>query len=392
MSFGGKTRLIRCSWTRSTRGGAGRAARRSRRQLQHQRSGPAADLQPAGGSRSYGIAVGATDLDGRRASASTGATTFAHGARRTAGNSAGVVVALPAASQFDETSLRRGTAKTTPTTATSRERRSRRRGRRRRGVDPGGEPELTNYQVADILKQSASRTTERRTGPAARAAASSMPAPRSSSRQPPSFCVGRDAEHHRRGLLGARRRTGDVADREEPDIRSALGDKRVGDRDFKVKALGDVGAARHAHGIRPVHDHGKTVHLPASAGARSPPRRTATPSTTRRSPSRSRFHIAKAAAQGPHVEAPSSESAKGRPAGAALLLTDRALSRCRRGPRRSSPRRLVAHVDDVQHLVDERARRRVRGSGSSRSDGGRRRRAHRRPAARRATCPTQLPW
>jgi serine protease len=64
---------------------------------------PAADLQPAGGGRSYGIAVGATDVDGRRATFSDWGGHLSMVAPGTYGGTyGGVVVALPTATWFDD--------------------------------------------------------------------------------------------------------------------------------------------------------------------------------------------------------------------------------------------------------------------------------------------------
>jgi subtilisin family serine protease len=120
---------------------------------------PAAELQRSNGERSYGIAVGATDGTGRRASFSNWGghlTLMAPGAYS---RYMGVVAALPAASQLDEMfptwtgegsahyAYLGGTSFASPEVA---------------GVAAlvlAANPELKNYQVADILKQSASRTS-----------------------------------------------------------------------------------------------------------------------------------------------------------------------------------------------------------------------------------------
>ena len=118
---------------------------------------PAADLQQAGGGRSYGIAVGATDVDGRRATFSNWGdhlSIMAPGTYR--GDYTGIVAALPTASWLDDKFF---------TWAD---------GRAHYGYLPGTSfaapivagvaaliwavrPELTNSEVADILKQSAHR-------------------------------------------------------------------------------------------------------------------------------------------------------------------------------------------------------------------------------------------
>jgi subtilisin family serine protease len=120
---------------------------------------PAADLQPAGGGRSYGIAVGATDVDGRRATFSDWGDHLSMVAPGTYGGTyGGVVVALPTASWFDDRNsviwtdddarygYLAGTSFAAPLVT---------------GVAAliwAARPNLTNYDVADILKQSARRT------------------------------------------------------------------------------------------------------------------------------------------------------------------------------------------------------------------------------------------
>ncbi len=124
---------------------------------------PAADLQPSGGGRSYGLAVGASDVDGRLADFSNSGK---HMSLVAPGNSsgscsAGVLVALPTASAWDDIpcfsnwgaaggahyGYIRGTSFSSPEVA---------------GVAAlvwAARPELTNSQVADIIKASARRDT-----------------------------------------------------------------------------------------------------------------------------------------------------------------------------------------------------------------------------------------
>jgi subtilisin family serine protease len=120
---------------------------------------PAADLQPSGGGRSYGLAVGAIDVDGRRATFSDWGkhlSLVAPGTYR--GDHVGVLVALPPASRLDHMGFVTwseaggahygyvpGTSFAAPQVA---------------GVAAliwAARPDLKNYQVADILKQSAHR-------------------------------------------------------------------------------------------------------------------------------------------------------------------------------------------------------------------------------------------
>jgi hypothetical protein len=125
---------------------------------------PAAELQRSGGGRSYGLAVGATDGSGRRASFSTWGSNW--GARLSImapgaySGYTGVVAALPPASPLEDVfptwtddrdaqyAYLGGTSFASPEVA---------------GVAAlvwAANPELENYQVADILKQSASRTAD----------------------------------------------------------------------------------------------------------------------------------------------------------------------------------------------------------------------------------------
>ena len=88
---------------------------------------PAADLQPSGGGRSYGLAVGAIDGTGHRASFSDYGKHLSLVAPGTyGGTNAGVLVALPPASRFDDESSQLAAAPEARTTHTSRARRSRR--------------------------------------------------------------------------------------------------------------------------------------------------------------------------------------------------------------------------------------------------------------------------
>jgi hypothetical protein len=124
-------------------------------------SWPAADLQPSGGGRSYGLAVGATDLAGKLAYFSnSGKHLSLVAAGNYVGTCSGVLVALPPFSRFDESCYSTwpgaggahygyvaGTSFAAPEVA---------------GVAAliwAARPELKNYQVADIIKQSARRDT-----------------------------------------------------------------------------------------------------------------------------------------------------------------------------------------------------------------------------------------
>jgi subtilisin family serine protease len=123
-------------------------------------SWPAADLQATGGGRGYGIAVGASDADRRRAIFSDWGGHLTLVAPGTfAGVNTGLIVAIPKASHFDEQyptwtdengaryASAPGTSFAAPEVA---------------GIAAlilSARPDLTSVQVADILKQSGSRTT-----------------------------------------------------------------------------------------------------------------------------------------------------------------------------------------------------------------------------------------
>jgi subtilisin family serine protease len=121
---------------------------------------PAAALQPSGGGRGYGLAVGATDLDG-------GLAPFSNSGKHLSlvapgnylGSCTGVLVALPPANSFQDVGCSpqwtgagearygylAGTSFAAPEVA---------------GVAAliwAARPELSNYQVADMIKQSARR-------------------------------------------------------------------------------------------------------------------------------------------------------------------------------------------------------------------------------------------
>jgi hypothetical protein len=120
---------------------------------------PAADLQPAGGRRSYGLAVGASNLYGGLASFSNSGQHLSLVAPgEYSGNCTGVLIAIPVVNQFDDScyptwsgaggaryAYAAGTSFSAPEVA---------------GVAAliwAARPTLKNYQVADIIKQSARR-------------------------------------------------------------------------------------------------------------------------------------------------------------------------------------------------------------------------------------------
>jgi subtilisin family serine protease len=120
---------------------------------------PAADLQPFGGARSYGLAVGASDADDRLAYFSNSGnhlSVLAPGSFR--GSCTGVAAALPSTSEFDRScfpiwteagaryAFLAGTSFAAPEVSGTA------------ALMWAARPDLTNYQVADIIKESARRS------------------------------------------------------------------------------------------------------------------------------------------------------------------------------------------------------------------------------------------
>jgi thermitase len=122
---------------------------------------PAADLQPSNGGRSYGLAIGATTFDGHRAAFSDWGKHLSLVAPGVYGGlCSGLLVALPTSSRFDNSCFTTwigdggarygniaGTSFAAPEVT---------------GIAAliwAARPELENYQVADIIKQSARRDT-----------------------------------------------------------------------------------------------------------------------------------------------------------------------------------------------------------------------------------------
>jgi subtilisin family serine protease len=125
-------------------------------------SWPAAALQPSGGGRSFGLAVGASNIDGRLADFSNAGKHLSLVAPGASGDTcSGVLVALPPTNMFEGSycfpqlaqagearyGYLRGTSFAAPEVS---------------GVAAliwAARPTLSNYQVADIIKQSARRNT-----------------------------------------------------------------------------------------------------------------------------------------------------------------------------------------------------------------------------------------
>jgi serine protease len=203
---------------------------------------PAADLQPSGGGRSYGIVAGASDVTGKRASFSdygNHVSLFAPGTY--GGTYAGVLVALPSASRFDENSFNwftedgnhygyiAGTSFSAPEVA---------------GVAAlifAARPDLTNYQVADILKQSAQRTASDWTPGMGCGVLDAGAALELATSRPASAWA--DTPNTTGAVCTA---LGDApatwpTEKTQTITFGAIANKRVGDRDFKVKAQASSG-------------------------------------------------------------------------------------------------------------------------------------------------------
>ena len=264
---------------------------------------PAADLQPAGGSRSYGIAVGATDLNGRRAGFSNWGDHLSLMAPGTyAGTSAGVVVALPAASQFPDLGFPTwdgendthygylpGTSFAAPEVA---------------GVAAlilAAKPELTNYQVADILKQSATRTSADWTGGmgcgildagAALELATSRPAS--------AWAETPNTSEAACSALGDAPATWPT-EKSQTILFTTLAHKRLGDRDFNVKVSTTSKLPVTLSASGPCTVTVKKVHLTGVGWCTITASQGGNAEYDPAQPVWQRFHIAKAARKGLHV-------------------------------------------------------------------------------------------
>jgi len=131
-------------------------------------SWPAALLQPAGGGRSYGLVVGATDVTGNRATFSdwgANISLVAPGTYDSSHGGPGVLVALPPVSQVEALVDNNGVHAVTSWLDPDGNKYGYASGTSFAAPEVAGiaalvwaaRPDLTNYQVADILKQSASR-------------------------------------------------------------------------------------------------------------------------------------------------------------------------------------------------------------------------------------------
>ena len=289
-------------------GGAGRPAHRFGRQRRQATSaGRRPTSSPSGGGRSYGLAVGAIDAHGppRDRSRTSASTSRSSRPGRTAAANAGVLVALPPASRFDDESF---------STWYGDGRRALRlhrghvvrgaRGRGHRGVDLG-----RAARTSRTTRWRTSSSSPRRRTACGLDAGHGLRHPRRRRRaragdEPPRVRVGRDAEHRRRGLLGARQCARDVADREEPDDHLRR-DREQARRRPRLQGQGDrvVGPAGLVHRIRRLQrSRARPCTYWSTASARSSPRRPATRASTSRSPSRncssSRRRLTP---RGPHV-------------------------------------------------------------------------------------------
>jgi subtilisin family serine protease len=204
---------------------------------------PAADIQPSGGGRGYGIVVGASDVDGRRAGFSDYGKHLSILAPGTYGGTyAGVLVALPPASMFDSMGFLTwagaedthygylpGTSFAAPEVA---------------GVAAliwAARPGLTNYQVADILKQSARRTAPDwtpRVGCGVLDAGAALEL--ATSRPASAWAETPNATNAACSAFGGAPATW-PSEKDQTITFAPIPDKRLGDRDVKVEARASSG-------------------------------------------------------------------------------------------------------------------------------------------------------
>ena len=198
---------------------------------------PAADLQRSDGGRSYGLAVGASDMAGRHAEFSDWGKHLSLVAPGEYGACNGVLVALPSASLFDEMcylnwdgaggahyAYVRGTSFAAPEVA---------------GIAAliwAARPELKNYQVADIIKQSARRESADWTptmgcGVLDAGAALEL----ATSRPAAAWAEAKNAHDAVCSAVGDMPPTWPTEARQRISF-GVLGNKRIGDPDFAVRA------------------------------------------------------------------------------------------------------------------------------------------------------------
>jgi len=223
---------------------------------------PAADLQPSGGGRGYGITVGAIDAKGHRANFSDYGKHLSLVAPGTYGGSnAGVLVALPPASRFDNEFLTwagsdgarygyvPGTSFAAPEVA---------------GVAAliwAAQPDLKNYQVADILKQSASRAASDWTPGMGCGALDAGAALELATSRPASAWAGTpNTAGTVCSALGNAPATWPT-EKNQTITFTAPPNKHVGDRDFKVKATASSGLKVSFSAYGSCSIKGTTVHL-----------------------------------------------------------------------------------------------------------------------------------
>jgi subtilisin family serine protease len=264
---------------------------------------PAADLQPAGGRRSYGVAVGATDVAGERAAFSDWGAHLSIMAPGTYGGTYdGVLVALPPASQLDEKNFLTwygeaeahygyisGTSFAAPEVA---------------GVAAlilAANPALTNYQVADILKQSATRTSagwtpEMGCGILDAGAAVEL----ATSRPASAWAATQNTGGTACSALGNAPATWPT-EKNQKILFAALVDRRVGDRDFKVKASATSNLPVTLSASGPCAIAGKTVHLTGTGWCTLTASQDGNDRFNPAQPVTRQFHISKAPLTGRHV-------------------------------------------------------------------------------------------
>jgi len=227
-------------------------------------SWPAADLQPGGGRRSYGLAVGATNANGSLASFSNSGRHLSLVAPGNyAGDCSGVLVALPKTNALGSSCYSQwvgagganygyvaGTSFSSPEVA---------------GVAAlvwAARPDLKNYQVADIIKQSARRSSPGWTptlgcGHLDAAAAVQLALSRSAAQW---AAQGRKAETGHCSVDGA-----DApewpADRSQTITFNPLRDRTSADRDFEVHATASSGLPVTFVAEQSCTVHGGLVHV-----------------------------------------------------------------------------------------------------------------------------------
>jgi subtilisin family serine protease len=320
---------------------------------------PAADLQPSSGGRSYGVAVGATDGTGRRASFSNWGDHLSIMAPGAYSSYMGVVAALPPASRLEEMfptwtgeanahyAYLGGTSFAAPEVA---------------GIAAlvwAAKPELANYQVADILKQSASRTAPDWTPQMGCGMLDAGAALELATSRPASAWAAAPSDGKVCSASGSAPAAWPT---EKPQmiVFGAVANKHVGDRDFRVNAHASSGLPLSFTAYGSCSTSGARLHLLRTGWCTVIAEQGGNDDYEPAQPVTQRFHIAKGREQARQSlrrppQKPRRVVLRGRPFGCSEP------SLLRAGEPRDD-RRLagfVADVDDVEHLVHERPCRRI---------------------------------